>query len=245
MMKLNFRFFLCGLLLTALLSGLFLGFVMDYYNGWKFGASYLVLEFTEHQNHAILAFVILIASLSAYPFFRKKEQKDTPDVVLVLLRHCITLTAMLVMGVISYCMLPSSVRNTVFGWGMTDFLSEFPVEAGLLKKTLIEKKPDPAEALPNANATPLYLIGASWQSQIDIRRVAYATHCNALIIQSRVHGLNNQTVTAFLDSVDEAATKKVLAEDVWIFDARTVFSTRTHGLVLEWKDITYQTAASR
>lgn len=243
MVQLNARFFLVGLILTALFSGLFLGFVMDYYNGWKFGASYFVIELTEHQNDVLLAFATLMAALSAPPLFRKKEQQAPPDVVLVLRPLSITLTAVLIMGVISYCILPSSVRNTVFGWGMTDFLSEFPQEAGLLKKALIEKKPDPAEALPKANSTPLYLTGASWQSQINIRRVAYATHCNALVIHSLPYGLNKQTVAVFLEGADEAATKKVLAEDVWIFDARPLFGTKAHGLSLEWKDITYRQAA--
>jgi MFS family permease len=240
MIKLNAKFFLGGFILTTLFSGLFLGFLMDYFNGWKFGASFLVIELTDHQNYALLAFVTLVASLSVLPFFRKKEQKDAPDIVIILFRLCITLTAVLIMGVVSYCTLPASLRNTVFGWGMADFLSAYPTEADILKKTLIEKKPDPAEALPNANATPLYLIGPSWQSQINIRRVAYATHCSALIIHGFVHGRNNQTVAVFLDGVDEDHTKKVLAEDIWIFYPRPLFSTRTRGLILEWQDITYQ-----
>ncbi|MDB6004406.1 MAG: hypothetical protein JWR15_1393 [Prosthecobacter sp.] len=213
---------------------------MDYFLGWKFGASELVLELTDTQSYSVLAYVTLVASLSAFSFFREKKPKDRPDVVLFLLQHCITLTAVLVMGVSSYCILPSSVRNTVFGWGAADFLFVFPGEAGLLRTTLTEKRPDPAYDPIDVLATPAPLIGSSWQTQPGIRGVGYASHRNALVFESFLHGHNRHEIAVFLAGEDEAATKKVLAEDIWIFHARALFSIRTHGLILEWQDITYR-----
>lgn len=225
------RFFKSGLWLAL---GLLLGFSMDYSNGRSLGMG-IEFDLTGPQKYLVLA-----VSFSACLFFnRKKKRKSFHDGMFF--RHDVkALASLLIMGFFSYChLLPSTVRNTVFGWGMTDFLSVHPAEADILKKTLIEKKPDPAEALPNANVTPLHLTGARWQSQIDLQRVAYATHCKALVIDSRVHGRNNQTVAVFMDGADEATTKKVLAEDIWKWDDRPLFSTRTHGLILEWKDITH------
>lgn len=214
--------------------GLLLGFSVDYSNGRMFGMG-ISFDLTGPQKYLVLA-----VSFSACLFFnRKKKRKSFHDGMFF--RHDVkALASLLIMGFFSYCLLlPSTVRNTVFGWGMTDFLSVHPTEADILKKTLIEKKPDPAEALPNANATPLHLPGARWQSQIDFQRVAYATHCKALVIDSRVHGRNKQTIAVHLDGPDVATTQKVLAEDIWKWDDRPLFSTRTHGLILEWQDITY------
>jgi len=238
--KLTARLLFGGSLLAALGAGLSLGFLMDYFLGWQFGASELVLELTDTQSYSVLAFMAVVAPVSAISFFRKKKPADNPDVALSLLHHCITLAAVLVMGVSSYCILPSSVRNTAFGWGVTDFLFEFPGEAGLLRKTLTEKRPDPAEGRIDFLDTPAPLIGSSWESRPGIRAVGYASRGNALVFQSFLHGHNLHTVAVFLTGVDEAATKKVLAEDLWGFHARPLFSTRTQGLTLEWQDITFR-----
>lgn len=240
MIKWNAKFILSGLLLLALFSGLSLGFLMDYFLGWKFGASQLVLELTDTQSYSVLAFMAIVALVSAISFFRKKKPADIPGVAWPLLHHCITLTAVLVMGVSSYCILPSSVRNTAFGWGVTDFLFAFPGEAGLLRKTLTEKKPDPAEGRFDVLDTPAPLIGSSWETRPGIRGVRYASRGNALVLTSFLHGHNRHIVAVFLTGVDEAATKKVLAEHLWIFHARPLFSTRTQGLTLEWQDITFR-----
>ncbi|WP_395752514.1 hypothetical protein [Prosthecobacter sp.] len=226
-----------GLLLAALGSGLALGFLMDYFHGWKFGEADLALEFTDAQSYAVLAFTTLVAALSATPVFRKKKPTDIPDVVLPLFYHVITLTAVLVMGVTSYCILPSSVRNTVFGWGVADFLGVYPTEADSLKKLLVERKPASAEP------PPILLfpeIKGTWHSQINIRRISYARRCNALTIHSHTHSRNINRVAVLLAGVDEADIRKVLAEDVWSFEARPVFGIRSRGLVIEWQDITYR-----
>ncbi len=236
MLQLNASFFSSRLFKSSLwlMLGLLLGFSIDYSNGRSFGMG-IAFVLTGPEKYLVLA-----VSFGACLFFnRKKKRKSFHDGMFF--RHDVkALASLLIMGFFSYChLLPSTVRNTVFGWGMTDLLSVYPTEADILKKTLIEKKPDPAEALPNANATPLHLTGARWQSQIDIQRVAYATHCKALVIHSLVHGRNNHTVAVFMDGVDEATTKKVLAEDIWKWYDRPLFSTRTHGLILEWQDITH------
>lgn len=239
MRKLTARLLFGGSLLAALGAGLSLGFLMDYFLGWQFGASELVLELTDTQSYSVLAFMAIVAPVSAVSFFRKKRPADIPGVAFYLLHHCITLAAVLVMGVSSYCILPSSVRNTAFGWGVTDFLFAFPGEAGLLRKTLTEKRPDPAEGRFDFY-TPAPLIGSSWETRPGIRGVGYARRSNALVLTSYLHGHNRHIVAVFLTGVDEAATEKVLAEDLWIFHARPLFSTRTQGLTLEWQDITFR-----
>lgn len=239
MRKLTAKLLFGGSLLAALGAGLSLGFLMDYFLGWKLGASELVLELTDTQSYSVLAFMAIVALVSAISFFRKKKPADIPGVALSLLHHCITLAAVLVMGVSSYCILPSSVRNTVFGWGVADFLFAFPGEAGLLRKTLTEKRP-PADDQIDFSDTPAPLIGSSWESRPGIRGVGYASRGNALVFESYLHGHNRHVVAVFLTGVDEAATKKVLAEDLWIFHARPLFSTRTQGLTLEWQDITFR-----
>jgi hypothetical protein len=237
--KLTARLLFGGSLLAALGAGLSLGFLMDYFLGWQFGASELVLELTDTQSYSVLAFMAIVAPVSAISFFRKKKPADIPDVALSLLHHCITLAAVLVMGVSSYCLLPSSVRNTAFGWGVTDFLFAFPGEAGLLRKTLTEKRPDPAEGRIDFY-TPAPLIGSSWETRPGIRGVDYDRRSNALVLTSFLHGHNRHIVAVFLTGLDEAATEKVLAEDLWGFHARPLFSTRTQGLTLEWQDITFR-----
>lgn len=236
MIQWNAKFFSSRFFQSSLwlMLGLLLGFWLDYSNGRRFGMD-IAFDLTAPQKYLMLA-----VSFGACLYFnRKKKRKSFHDGMFF--RHDIKAPAsLLIMGFFSYChLLPSTVRNTVFGWGMTDFLSVYPKEADILKKTLIEKKPEPAEALPNANATPLCLNGDKWQSQIDLQRVACATHCRALVIDSLVHGRNNQTIAVYLDGADAATTQKVLAADIWIFNARPVFSARTHGLILEWQDITH------
>lgn len=239
MRKLTARLLFGGSLLAALGAGLSLGFLMDYFLGWQFGASELVLELTDTQSYSVLAFMAIVAPVSAISFFRKKKPADIPGVALSFLHHCITLAAVLFMGVSSYCILPSSVRNTAFGWGVTDFLFAFPGEAGLLRKTLTEKRPDPAEDRLDFY-TPAPLIGSSWETRPGIRGVGYDRRSNALVFTSYLHGRNRHIVAVFLTGVDEAATEKVLAEDLWTFHARPLFSTRTQGLTLEWQDITFR-----
>lgn len=240
MSKLTARLLFGGSLLAALGAGLSLGFLMDYFLGWKFGASQLVLELTDTLSYSVLAFMAIVALVSAISFYRKKKSADIPGAAWSLLHHCITLAAVLVMGVSSYCILPSSVRNTAFGWGVTDFLNAFPGEADLLRKTLTAKRPDPAEGEIDLSDTPAPLIGSSWESRPGIRGVGYARRGNALVFESYLHGHNRHIVAVFLTGVDEAATEKVLAEDLWILHARPLFSTRTQGLTLEWQDITFR-----
>ncbi|MDB6004410.1 MAG: hypothetical protein JWR15_1397 [Prosthecobacter sp.] len=235
MIKLNAKIFSAGFILLTLGSGLFLGFLMDYCHGWEFGSAFLVVELTDNQNYAVLACAALVASLSAFPLFRKRKPEDTPNVGLFLLHHCTTLTAVLIMGFISYCTLPSNVRNTVFGLGMTDFLIQYSTEADLLGKLLVmlEKNPGLTTDLPGSRVS---FIKGGWPSRIGMRRMLYARHCKALIINGHAHGRNKCSIAAFLDSVDEAAAKEVIAE---IFDERPLFSTRAYGLTLVWEDINY------
>ncbi len=235
MIKLNAKLFSAGFILLTLGSGLLLGFLMDYFLGWKFGASFLVIELTDHQNYAMLAYATLVSSLCAYPLFRKGKQKNTPSIGLFLLHHCITLTAVLIMGFISYCTLPSIVRNTVFAWGMTDFLIVYPTERDLFRELLVllEKRRDLAKELPGSRIS---FIRGSWPSRIGMRRIVYVRRCNALIISPHVHGRDKCRIAVFLDSVDESAAKKVIAE---IFDELPLFSTRAYGLTLAWEDITH------
>ncbi|WP_395741116.1 hypothetical protein [Prosthecobacter sp.] len=229
-----------GSLLAALCAGLSLGFWMEYFHGWKFGASQLVLEWTDTKSYVVLAFMTIVAALGAFPFLRKKKPTDTPDVVLSLFYHGITLTAVLVMGVSSYCIRPSSVRNAVFAWGAADFLFEFPGEADLLKKALSEKRPPRAKEISDILDTPAPLKGSSWETRPGIREVWYAERCNVLVFESLLHGHNRHAVAVFLAGEDEADTRKVLAEDKWSFHKRPIFGTRTHGLVIEWQDITHR-----
>jgi hypothetical protein len=211
----------------CLLLGLLLGFLMDYVNGRHFGMALFVVDLTDNQKYAAL-----VASLCAFLLFRRKKQKVSLHGGLFFSHHFKTLASLLTMGFMSYCVLPPHVRNAAFQWGMTTLLREAPTEAATLRKLLIEKKPDPAKALPYGYGHPE--IGDSWRARIHVLEIVYSKHCNTLVIK----GHCRYRVAVFLDSVDEATAKKVIAEDVWRFDARPLFSVKACGVTLVWEDIT-------
>ena len=231
MIKFNFRLFPRRFFtsMLALLLGLYLGFLMDYFHGRKFGMVLLVIDLTDSQKYTAL-----VVSLCAFLFFRKKRRRIPPNAGLFALHHFTTFTSLLITAFILYCSLPSNIRNASFKYGMTSFLSQHPEESAILRKLLVEKKPDPEEALPYESAYPG--IGDSLRSRIHVLSIVYSEHCNTLII----HGHFRYIVAVFLDSVDEATAKEIIAHDVYrlsAFKGRPLFSVKAFGLTLVWEDI--------
>ena len=202
---------------------------MDYFHGRNFGMVLLAIDLTDKQK-----FAALVASFFAFFLFSKKKAKVPPQVGLSFRYPFKALTSLLIMGFISYCLLPSNIRNTIFQFGMTSLLREFPEEAAILGKLLIEKKPDPAKALPYDSAHPV--IGDSWKSRIHVLEIVHSRHCNILIIK----GHFRYKVAVFLDSVDEATAKQIIVEDVSrvLKFERPLYSVKGCGVTLVWEDIT-------
>ena len=154
-------------------------------------------------------------------------------------RHDIkALAALLIMGFFSYChLLPSTVRNTVFKWGIITFLREYPGDAAILRKLLIEKKPDPAKALPSSSFIGFDGMGEKWQTELRPLEMVFSRLGNTLIFKEH----SRYVVAVFLDSVDEATAKQIIAEDnsrISAFNGRPLFSATAYGVTLVWEDIT-------
>lgn len=223
------RFFISSLWLAL---GLILGFLMDFFHGFCFGIG-IGFDLTDHEKYLVLA-----VSFCACLFFnRKKKRKSFHDGMFF--RHDIkALASLLIMGFFSYChLLPSTVRNTGFKWGIITFLREYPRDAAFLRKLLIEKKPDPAQALPASPFLGFDGMGEKWQTELIPLWIVNSERCNTLIFK----GHYRYVVAVFLDSVDEATAKQIIAEDnsriPW-FEGRRVFSATAYGVTLVWEDIT-------
>jgi hypothetical protein len=122
-------------------------------------------------------------------------------------------------------------------WGIITFLRDYPADAAILRKLLIEKKPDPAEALPSSSFVGFDGMGEKWQTDLRPLWIVYSGRCNTLIFK----GHFRYVVAVFLDSVDEATAKQIIAEDnsrIPCFEGRRVFSTTAYGVTLVWEDIT-------
>ncbi len=223
------RFFFSSLWLAL---GLILGFWMDFFHGWSFGSG-MEFDLTDHEKHLVLA-----VSFCACLFFnRKKKRKSFHDGMFF--RHDIkALAALLIMGFFSYChLLPSTVRNTVFKWGIITFLREYPGDAAVLRKLLIEKKPDPAKALPSSFFIGFDGMGEKWQTELRPLEMVFSRLGNTLIFKEH----SRYVVAVFLDSVDEATAKQIIAEDnsrISAFNGRPLFSATAYGVTLVWEDIT-------
>ncbi|MDB6004408.1 MAG: hypothetical protein JWR15_1395 [Prosthecobacter sp.] len=232
MKKFNVKFFFSihFTMTLGLLLGLGLGFLMDYFHGRNLGAVLLDMELSDSQNYTALAALFCVLFL-----FVKNRQKIATAVGLFFL-HAFTGFTSLLMAFVLYCIMPSNIRNASFRFGMTTLLRESPADADVLRKLLIEKKPDPAESLPYLSFDPR--IEQSWQSKIHPMMIVFSTHSNVLIM----HGHSRYMIAIFLDSVDEATAKKMTVDDVYrvfSFTGRPLFSTRASGLTLVWEDITY------
>ncbi len=158
------RFFISCLWLVL---GLLLGFWMDYSNGRRFGMD-IAFDLTDHQKYLVLA-----VSLCACLFFnRKKTRKSFHDGMFF--RHDVkALASLLIMGFFSYChLLPSTVRNTAFKWGIISFLRDYPGDVAILRKLLIEKNPHPEKALPSYSGLPV--IPEKWQTDLSPLRIVYS-----------------------------------------------------------------------
>lgn len=234
MIQLNAKFFSSRFFISSLwlALGLLLGFWMDYSNGRRFGMD-IAFDLTDHEKYLVLA-----VSFCAVLFFnRKKKRKSFHDGMFF--RHDVkALASLLIMGFFSYChLLPSTVRNTAFKWGIISFLRDYPGDAAILRKYLIEEKPDPAKALPSSSSSVFDGMGEKWQTDLRPLKMVFSRRCNTLIIK----GHFRYVVAVFLDSVDEATAKQIIAEDVSrisAFDGRRVFSTAAYGVTLVWEDIT-------
>lgn len=231
MIQLNAKFFSSRFFISSLclLLGLLLGFWMDYSQGRKFGVA-IAFDLTDHEIYTALA-----VSFCAFLFFSRKKAGKTPRTGLFFRHPFKALASLLIMGFFSYRLLPSTARNTVFKWGITSFLRDYPGDAAILRKYLIEKKPDPTKALPSFS--PISGLGEKWQSDLHPLEMIYSRRCNTLIIK----GHFRYVVGVFLDSVDEATAKQIIAEDVSrisAFNGRPLFSTTACGVTLVWEDIT-------
>lgn len=212
--------------------GLILGFWMDFFHGRCFGIG-IEFDLTDHEKYLVLA-----VSFCACLFFnRKKKRKSFHDGMFF--RHDIkALAALLIMGFFSYChLLPSTVRNNAFKWGIITFLHDYPGDAAILRKLLIKKKPDPAEALPASSFIGFDGMGEKWQTDLRPLWIVYSKRCNTLIFKAHFR----YVVAVFLDSVDEATAKQLIAADnsgIPCFKGRRVFSATAYGVTLVWEDIT-------
>ncbi|OYW73017.1 MAG: hypothetical protein B7Z37_23105 [Verrucomicrobia bacterium 12-59-8] len=232
MIQLNASFFSSRFFKSSLwlMLGLLLGFWMDYSNGRRFGMD-IAFDLTGPEKYLVLA-----VSFCACLFFnRKKKRKSFHDGMFF--RHDVkALASLVIMGFFSYChLLPSTVRNTAFKWGITSILRDYPGDAAILRKLLIEEKPHPTKALPSFSILPG--MAEKWQTDLRPLEMVYSGRCNTLVFK----GHFRYVVAVFLESVDEATAKQIIAEDnsrIPCFEGRRVFSTTAYGVTLVWEDIT-------